>query len=1007
MVQCINLNSKQKDVLDLIIRDIVARARFFDRVSEGIWFYHLKEAGFFNPRNNLCPKENESGKYCYPSWDILPYLEKLTTNIVKGCEHDVEYEDILEIMENTATFINNGNPELSNNFFIGISFAKILSIMPTDKYKIEHLQILNIWITAKDDNTMIASEIYANLIPKLLRENLDSNFQKIKYLLDSLFNKYTKIKYDNNSDLFWVKEFFNNNLKLILNSSHCFDIVEIILKKMEKLLKHTSSEISVIDSKGEQITAKLVITDSNSELSLNSKEHINISDDDLQCFPKFYAKAKEPFSKILKNENENSKNIWNIYYKLFDEYCYESIYAFKDKFLMDIIVVLVCAVKNLFEIKGNTQSISQKDKIIKRCLNSKYLLLTKIGMFGLAKNISFSNSDQIFVNVLNDENISDKVFDSFYTEDELAKILNVLKENSSCDILLKKITLGPRVYWEKEEAHDLEKKLWQQERCYELKNYHEFRTLYAKLRKETHRDRILHPILSFSGSELKIMSEKSKFNAQKILAMTPNDIENMLNSFNPKNRNMDETIHELGAVLQKAAGGLPELFLLHQEHFVSIGYIYTYNILHAFYNLIKEEKFTLWNDLLDYMYKLISNPSFWENKFIIDDREGWKADCEWVVSEICEIFFLMIEKKVEIVIEKIVYIVKIMEIITNRIDKNGGQMNDSVLKDLPTYLLNNTWGKVISVWLNIGLELKKQPNMDVDGNDYMKNVIKKLSALINSHDETTIAYAGLHLPWLYYINPEFAKNIVLDVNKMECRYKKLFVVGYLYNNQLNNIIAEDLVELYSFGLTKILEGPNRKRLVMHIALEYLTDTKGKFDQMYKTICDQNQVDDFVSIFNLFTYILKDENKKKIYSFWHYVMSNEMFKNKEDMNKIYAATAPFAEKVDKFDGEEAELLLQAAPAIVEAHDLFYILDMVDRVKEKGDDKKTLSNIIKLFTFCFSHGYPIYDEKKRNSITSFINKKLDDGVISDDLLTAKNKMDYIFFSFFPTQNLYLKK
>ena len=96
------LSSKQVAVLNLLEEGKEYQDYFF-RTKEGlIWFYPLKERSYFVAENNPKPQENkEKGWYTIPRWNILDYLEKISTKSAKPENHQYA-EELMQIIRDVT-----------------------------------------------------------------------------------------------------------------------------------------------------------------------------------------------------------------------------------------------------------------------------------------------------------------------------------------------------------------------------------------------------------------------------------------------------------------------------------------------------------------------------------------------------------------------------------------------------------------------------------------------------------------------------------------------------------------------------------------------------------------------------------------------------------------------------------------------------------------------------------------------------------------------------------------
>lgn len=1010
MAKQVELNSDQRAVLDLISKNNAVRARFFNKAFNGIWFFYLQRDNFFLPNESLYAQENNVGGYYLPNWEILQYLEKLVNRINDKKEECVDYRDILDVMKQTADYINEGHAALSLNYYIGSRFVNLFYLIPEDKYSQDDLHVLNCWMNEEEYDERMSSEVYLHLLPKQLKAGSEESKQKSKYLFKAVLARYKNNKSNKDNDIYWMRDFFLKNKQLITSDAYFSLFFNIIFEKLEQILKKEETEISIEQLGKTDVPVKLIDKGSNYELMIFNAISQTVSKDEMNSFSSFYNVINEQFLRMCTDENQSKKYAWLLYSGLYNENSFESVYAVEDAFSCDVVSTLVCAIKRFFEFRENNNLLEELIQAIKQCLHSKLFLLSKLGMFGLGQMIVPKEYSKILTDALQDEKTYLKIFESYLTEDELAKVLNKITEKGTLDIIRDKIESGPEIIEDFDGNRNLEKELWKQERCRELRHIPEFNDMYKALYARTNTDRTLMPAISFTGSELKEMFNESPYGVQQLMAMEPQELETALKSFKQVSPFSEMTFHGLGNVIQQVAKVSPEKFLKHKRYFLDIGYIYMYNILVACNTLIKNKKFKLWNEIFDYLKEIMAKKEFWDNKFVLEDRIGWQANSDWVVGAASEILQSISEEKNEIICNNIEKIVEIIKLISKNAKKDLDEPYEMAIQDLPTYLINNSWSKLVYAWLSIAFKFEKQKNnndkqMCENINPFLDEIKKEFFTTICKPCEVSVATAGLYFMILYCCDSVYALKIKDDVMKRESKIKALFLVAYLRHNKLNAEISSTLYELYEFGVEEKFEAKIRNKLIGHIALEYLVNPDPKFSNLFERICTQNNADDKVSIIKCFAINFKEENSRKIYDYWHAVMKTTNFKSEADKQKVYTSTAELAQSMKTFDSAESGLILEATPAICETNNLFYVIEMIDRVKTKGNLQKTLSNIFNFFTICFSKGYPIYDTDLRDSIMGFV--KENEKIITDELLSSRVKMEDAFGKAFPTNDLYPKK
>lgn len=137
---------------------------FFENLKSLKWLKPLKNAGFFNPKNNPAPIESVDfpGTVSFPYWRVLFYLETAAELNAKVPKDEIS-DTIVEILD---TLIENRN----GNWETDLSLLRIICFLPIDKIKLNYIGLAG--FALKDGNKSDSSYITCTkLLPHLIKNN--------------------------------------------------------------------------------------------------------------------------------------------------------------------------------------------------------------------------------------------------------------------------------------------------------------------------------------------------------------------------------------------------------------------------------------------------------------------------------------------------------------------------------------------------------------------------------------------------------------------------------------------------------------------------------------------------------------------------------------------------------------------------------------------------------------------------------------------------------------------
>ncbi|MES0336784.1 MAG: hypothetical protein SFH39_10610 [Candidatus Magnetobacterium sp. LHC-1] len=173
------------DVLDFI-KIVEYRNYFFEKCSSLIWFDILKQENYFKPSKETMPrKDNVKGStYAIPSWNILPYLEKVSSQVnIPGNESYID--KLLAIIKDVSNFKDSSGQHI-DNYRTWTYFVRILLNLPTEKIQGETIDLIRIWLNSDSGTELPGHEIALKLLPRFLNSESPEDWKKAEQILDMI-----------------------------------------------------------------------------------------------------------------------------------------------------------------------------------------------------------------------------------------------------------------------------------------------------------------------------------------------------------------------------------------------------------------------------------------------------------------------------------------------------------------------------------------------------------------------------------------------------------------------------------------------------------------------------------------------------------------------------------------------------------------------------------------------------------------------------------------------------
>jgi len=1008
------LSPKEDAVLNIIEENSAYEYYFFKKVSDMKWFSRLKEKKYFSPEKNKLPIESEEkGFFRIPEWNVLQYLEKVSTQIKEKPTENREYvEELLKIIKNVTDYKNEKDEHI-DNYRTWWYFVKILCNLPNDSIKNETLDLIPTWLDSKYDTTLQGSEIVNKLLPKFLNSDNPEDWEKAKIIAEhSLIVKPCPLREGEETLKTVIKSYYLQESFLTkkfadkLGEKCKNDFIYKVSDNIKKLLKKDSSCVLL---EVNEDTYRLVLTpDVNSfdvviSIVENKKrnETVFLSEENWQQVNeinipnKIDGLNKEEFYELIwkglkeinlydkflpsvgKNVLENE--LMDLHVQLFSKETYSSFYSKKRYFDHNVLDLLTEILKNIVLSKSK-KSIDDTKKIFEVYLNDNYLYFSKMALYIVGydeenvnsyRNIYFQYLEADKYNIL---------MDGLFFGDENKHLFNNLKNITPAEkrLLEAKVEKGSRFSYGKDKNGML---IWKLERYNALSHDAYFSEKYKKLKEEAKID--WDPELSPAIGEIQMgeVKDVSPIDSEKLAKMSVKEIVDYVVSYKPTEKQsffQSEGVAGLAGEISKEIQKDPKKFIDELNLFLDTGCYYVSSLIGTFKTLWvnKRQINDYIGEILEFIKVSISKPGFWEGKLITPYDDGWKANYEWVIGGIGE--FIQEGTKVDSGAFDEKYLPQIKEILFSILDKieiKEPSSNNDMIGDA----LNTYQGKIIEAFIDYSLRVARL-NQTKNGKqeiNWENNIKSKYENLLDKGVFEAYTLLGRYLPQFSYLDNNWVEKKIKEFESIQkSELWEAFMTGYFYSSKIYNKLFNNMKELYLKALEyKFKNQYANEALVQHIAVGYLRNLEIGNSIYNKLIgkWDYEQIGELVSFF-WSQRAYKDEKKfaDKIIEFWRWIYENK-YKGKQENEltkedkQILSNLCNLTIFLPEINSEYSEWVKTSALFVDTGFHSSFFIEYLDGLKDKG---KSIDFIGKIYLEMLKNTTPDFQRENIRSIIEYM-------------------------------------
>lgn len=178
------LNVKEKDLLDRVMKKPELQPFFFRKLKGLHWFNPLHDNGFFAPEKNPKPiLAREEGSVNIPFWPITEYLVKTSEELSapENEEYAIKFIELIRIITLHA------KAENFSNYRTWWQFAKIIKNIPIYLIEVKDIELIDYWLDDTYNRGLVAEAVGEKWLPYLLERPDDRSHQIALRLLDCVY----------------------------------------------------------------------------------------------------------------------------------------------------------------------------------------------------------------------------------------------------------------------------------------------------------------------------------------------------------------------------------------------------------------------------------------------------------------------------------------------------------------------------------------------------------------------------------------------------------------------------------------------------------------------------------------------------------------------------------------------------------------------------------------------------------------------------------------------------
>ncbi len=1000
-----------KAVIDMIKKDEVLEKYLFRKIDDVRWLDILIDNDFYNPERVPTPID-KGNDYSILYWEHTDYLNKLLSNEENLTKEVIE--KVLNILQSVSLY-KDSEGNIIDNYHVWNQFTEIISKIPNEYITREILEMTRAWTKSRFKIDFVVKNIGETLLGKFLNSDNPEDFKKVQIVIDIVTDLDMDEKTIAIGDYYFKKIFDEKTIELIAKKCS-MDFLEGYSNKVSKVLRKETS-CNIIKSGDEEYLIKLaddkkkfVITMLQTNDDLLSKVFVDKSDANCKelyekeieyCNDDEFTKQALEWLYQIFDESKMESNLHvivrNLYYELYSEGAYHSLYASRHRYNNNADELMLHFYKDIILKKFQIEDIDEcKVAFLNKLLNSRYFSLIKVALYVIG-NLQNKYLTVILSNL--DSEIMKLIFEESYFGDELRVVLENVKQidEEHASLILKLIDCGP---YSKYSSADSErhKRVWKIKRLNALRHISYFNDYLNKNFGDVNSNIKLGPTIGEIQTGWN--TGKTPLKEDDLIKMTNEELSGFISTFKTQNRWEGPTVDALGRVLREFVKNNPEKYDSNLFPFINSPYYYIYEIYNGFLDAWKEKKLVNWDNILDFMYKYVNRDEFWDDTFVIDD-DGWNANHNWVVGVFVDIICEGTRDDEWAMDYRLVKRSK--DIILFILDKVISFVEDEINDDFLHYALNSIKGRALKALLYVSLYFKRNSHAnikeDVEWDDELQDMFKKY---LDSDVIDAYVLFGEYLPQYLFLDNNWCVDKIKSIT-YENKNWEVFMVGYIYSTT----VYKDIYVLMKTHYKHSIHHTFRKKEVIedvanHIALGYLSGFEEEinnelFDSMIEK-WDYEMISKVLWYFwthdDKLGYSKDDEKKEqipkgikekmryKIIDFWDKLYNRYKNINAKELcdkdKKLISDSIKLMGILENIDDNSAERIRFALPYAETNYNSHYFIEKINEITSDADSTKKRLTIGGLLLDLVKHVVPTYPEEEMVQLVKYLYEIKDEKV-----------------------------
>ena len=153
-----------------LLKSEIRYAYFFQKLGSPAWLEPLKDAGWFDPRNQSIRQDgpDQSEYYLAPLWSALEYVEKIA-NHTKESPCKETFNVLADIVNTIVNYTNDTEASIASGH-TDSQVIKIICALPIERIEARYITFIGVALKSRVETTLVHSAIGETVLPKLLDE---------------------------------------------------------------------------------------------------------------------------------------------------------------------------------------------------------------------------------------------------------------------------------------------------------------------------------------------------------------------------------------------------------------------------------------------------------------------------------------------------------------------------------------------------------------------------------------------------------------------------------------------------------------------------------------------------------------------------------------------------------------------------------------------------------------------------------------------------------------------